>query len=93
LQKRLKAAKMELERKNSLLNLRKKLKSNMQVLSKYKSKISKYVPLAYDLYLQPSLVKHGIEMQIKLDVTLFCNASSNMILFNTKEFHTMDLKF
>lgn len=91
----------------SLAIIKKNLTLKLRNYLKYKNKISKFIPLKYDVLLMPTLssndflmndesktsLNNVLDMKIDLNVRLYCNFSTNLILFNTREFSNIDLRF
>lgn len=95
----------------SKLTISQSIKENLSLKLKYlklKNKISKFIPMKYDVLLLPSInsfeslneksqaslsSSQGIEMKINLLVKIYCNITTNIILFKTREFSNIDIRF
>lgn len=75
--------------------------SRLRNLKKYRNRISKFIPIDYNIVLRPNfdpnilskIDSNGVEMAMTLDVCLFCNSSTSLISLATREFSNIDLRF
>lgn len=91
------------EKRYSML-LKNKIKTKLKNQQKLKSKITKLIALQYDVLLLPSPDQNlitdlssgfnnfGMDMKINLDVKLYCNYSTSLMYFSTREFSNIELK-
>ncbi len=91
---RTQVAKKDLIKKISILNMRRSLNTNLKLMNNFKNRISKFIPLKYDIELRPTKTaapQREEDIRIIESIKLFCNSSTNIILLNTKEFQTIEL--
>lgn len=96
--------KLEEKKKMFALELKSNLSRKMDKYMKFKNKISKLIPLNYDVVIRPKIISNEFtisdvksknlisDMKINLAIRLLCNYSTSFILVNTKEFSNIDLR-
>ena len=97
-----KAENDEIESRKFFALLNKNASMRLKAHNKYKNKLTKFMPISYNVLLTPSKLNtdvtkaaatiNGMEMKINLEVELFCNLSTNLIYIWTKEFSNIELK-
>ncbi|CAF0715734.1 unnamed protein product [Brachionus calyciflorus] len=101
---RLEEKKLDEKKRMFALELKSNLSRKMDKYKKIKNKISKLIPLSYDITLRPRININEfsfdlkskspnllLEMKMSLIIKLLCNHSTNLILINTREFSNIDL--